>query len=494
MERKPPATIGDFVAVIQRRKYWILVPSTVVIVIAVLLAPLVPRTYMSTTTIMIQPQTVPTAYVRPITTSDMTNRIHTIQLEVMSSPEVVQIINSMNLYPDLRKDGKMNRAISAMDHDITIAAAPDSSDGRGGVGAFTISYEGRSPQEAQRITRAIANLYIRENVRESHQQAQGTAAFLSAQVAEAGQQLAAQQAKIEAFKEAHLNSLPEQSAINQKMTSDLEAELQANTVALDQDQQQRVYLESVLNVSSNGSPADVAALQPSPLQEELAGLQAQLHADLLKYTPQHPDVIRLKHDIAVLEAQIRHTPKSAVRSSIVGLPQAAGPSQTDLLRGQLVGLNADVKARRNRQVQLQQKIDQLQGGLGALPAVQTEYAALDSKYQQMQKDYDTLIEKQQEAAMGEALDRKAASEQLVVIEPANLPTGPYRPNPILLYMGAVLLGLLVGFFCALIVELRDDTMHSSAEVAAYLKLPIIVDLPKCPPFSQEAWTTNPARR
>ena len=56
MERKPPSSLNDFVSVIQRRKYWILIPSVVLIVLGVLLAPLVPRTYKSTTTIMVTQQ------------------------------------------------------------------------------------------------------------------------------------------------------------------------------------------------------------------------------------------------------------------------------------------------------------------------------------------------------------------------------------------------------------------------------------------------------
>ena len=149
---------------------------------------------------------------------------------------------------------------------------------------------------------------------------------------------------------------------------------------------------------------------------ELAQKQAELHADLLKYTPQHPDIIRLQHDIAALKLEIRQAPKFTGTASVAPLPQANGPSQTDLLRGQLIGLNADIKTRNAHQQELEQKISQMQSAFGTVPAVQTQYSALDSKYQQMQKDYNLLLEKQQEASMGAALDRKDASEQFIVIQ------------------------------------------------------------------------------
>ncbi len=493
MERKTPSSLGDFLAVIQRRKYWIIIPSLVVIVLGILLTPLVPRSYQSTTTIMVEPQKVPTEYVRPISTSEMVNRIHRIQLEVLNGPELVRVIQDLDLYPALRKRAKMVQVVAAMDKDLTIEAAPDSSDGRGGVNAFTISYIGRTPQEAQRVTAEVANLFIQENLKEGHQQAQGTATFLGTQVALAGQQLAAQQAKIQAFKNAHLGSLPEQAQVNLQMISQYQADLQANSAAIDQANQQRVYLQSVLNVNPNSAPGGAAPAATTPLQMELAEKQAELHADLLKYTPEHPDVIRLQRDIAALKVQVRQAPKQTATTPYAGMSLATGPSQTDLLRGQLASLITEIKARTAHQREVEQRLSQLQGSIATVPAVQTEYASIDSQYQEMQKNYNVLLEKQQEAGMAAALDRNDDSEQFFVVQLANLPAVPFRPNPVLLYMGSVLMGLFVGFLCALIVELRDDTMHTTEEVADYLKLPVIVALPKCPPFSDETWKVSTAK-
>jgi capsular polysaccharide biosynthesis protein len=64
---------------------------------------------------------------------------------------------------------------------------------------------------------------------------------------------------------------------------------------------------------------------------------------------------------------------------------------------------------------------------------------------------------------------------------------------VVLRMGVVLMGLLIGLLCALVVELNDDTMHDSDEVAAYLKLPVMVALPKCPGVADKTWTTSTAR-
>ncbi len=491
MERKPPSSIGDFVSVLKRRKFWIIIPFVIVTGLGIALSPLIPRTYQSTTTVMVVPQKVPTIFVKP-TTSDVVNKLNRIGLEVMSGAGFMQIIDRLNLYPDLRKTEKPDQVVAAMRKDISVNVAPDATDGHGGVGAFTISFLGPTPRKAQEATKEIADLFITENAKEGHQLARGTDAFLTAQVDQAGRQLAAQEAKIQAFKNAHLGSLPEQTQQNLTMVGEYQAELQANNAAIDQDNQQKVYLQSVLNVNP-GSASGEALAAPTAQQVQLAELQSELNADLMKYTPEHPDIIRLKHEIAALKFQIRHAPKSTAANPLTPMVSATGPSVNDQLRSQLVGINADLQARTARQQQLQQKINQLQGTVSMLPAVQTQYAALDSDYQEMQKNYNLLLEKQQDASMSAQLDQRNGSEQFMVLAPADLPVQPYRPNPILLYMGAVFIGLFIGLMCGLIVELRDDTMHDADEVAAYLKLPVMVALPKCPPFSGEPWAIDTSK-
>lgn len=490
MERKPPSTLGDFIAIVQRRKYWIIVPSVTVILIALALTPLIPRSYQSTTTILVEPQKIPTEYVRATVTTDVTDRLHTIGLEVMSSTRLIHIINDLNLYPELRKKENINQIVGAMRKDISVDVVRDpTEDGKNSVGAFKISYVGRTPQETQSVTKEMADLFIRENLKERDQQAQGTDAFITAQLAQARQQLAAQDAKIRAFKDAHMGSLPEQEQANLQMVGQYEALLQTNNEAIDRANQQRVYLQSVLNVKTSGNPGTPTPAAPTALQLEIAQKQSELNADLLKYTPEHPDVIRLQHDIAALKLQVQHAPRSSASGSIAtNALTGEGPSVTDQLRSQLVSLNEEIRARNARQEQVEQKLKQLQGAVESQPAVQTAFSSLDRDYQEMEKNYNDLLAKQQAASMAAELERHDESEQFIVLDPANLPSKPYRPDPVLIGLGSVLIGLLIGLIFAMTVELRDDTMHDADEVAAYLKLPVIVALPICPQGSMKAGT------
>ncbi|MEO6965994.1 MAG: Wzz/FepE/Etk N-terminal domain-containing protein, partial [Acidobacteriaceae bacterium] len=305
MERKPPSSLGEIIAVVQRRKYWIILPAVILIALSLALIPLVPRFYKSTTTITVDDQSMPSVYVRSENNRAVAH-LEKINLEVMSGQGFPDIIQKFDLYPTLRKKTGMADAIGAMRKDISVEEVPDASDGRGGVLAFTISYVGRTPREARDVTEAITELFINENLKEGRNRNQGTYAFFTTQLNAEGEQLAAQQAKIQAFKSAHLGGLPEQAQANLQMATQIQAAMQTNEDAMTQANQQRVYLRSVLNVKQTGSQAVEAPAPATLLQLELAKKQQQLSADLLKYTPLYPDVIRLKHDIAVLQNEIKN--------------------------------------------------------------------------------------------------------------------------------------------------------------------------------------------
>lgn len=489
MLRNIPSTLGDFVAVISRRKYWIVIPAITVMTIVAAVSPFLPRTYLSTTTILVEPQKIPTEYVRATVTSDVTDRLHTIGLEVLSRTRLTRIINELNLYPELRKKESIDGVLSTMRKDVSIEVIRDPTDGKDSVGAFKISYIGRSPRETQRVTQEMANLFIRENLKERDQQAQGTDAFITGQLAKARAQLDAQDARIREFRDAHVGSLPEQEQANLAMIGQYEGLLQSNSDAIDRATQQRVYLQSVLNVHTDGKPGTNPVSRVTPLELQMAQKQAELNADLLKYTPEHPDVIRLKHDIATLKLQIQHAPQQTAMNSEIAYPlAAAGPSTNDQLRSQLVALNVEINARNARQMQVEQKLKQLQGSLEGLPTVQTQFSALDRDYKEMQTNYNELLSKQQAAAMAAELERHDESEQFIVLDPASMPSRPHQPDPTFLGLLGVVGGLLTGLLMAVAVEVRDDTMHTTDEVGEYLKLPIIIALPRCDAPNGRGWS------
>src|SRR5579884_4114564 len=90
---------------------------------------LLPDHYKATTTILVDPQKVPEKYVSPTVSSDPAQRLNTITQQVLSSTRLQQIIDDMQLYPELKGKVSREELIELMRKDITITVKQGSASG-----------------------------------------------------------------------------------------------------------------------------------------------------------------------------------------------------------------------------------------------------------------------------------------------------------------------------------------------------------------------------
>lgn len=479
MARKLPASPQDLIDIFKRRKWWFIAPMIIIPVAAFAIGLALPKQYLSETTILVDPQKIPAEYVKTAAVGDITDRLQTIKEEVMSRTRLETIAEQLGLYQDVRQKAGMVKVIDRMQKDITVDLIKGASD-RSPIDGFKISYVAPTPKMAQTVTRRISDLFIQENLKARDQQAQGTHQFLTDELQKSKAQLDAQEEKIRAFKSAHLGSLPEQENSNLSLISEYQNMAQANSEAIDRANQERVYLESMLNIDSGGKGAAVAQIM-SPTDVELQQKRTELAAAEQKYTDSYPDVIRLKAEIASLEKTGHQNPKG--RAPRVG---ASGPTASQQLQGQLVAIEQEIKSRTARQTKIEAQLQGVQGRVGMLPAVQGEFADLNRTYQEEQTNYESLVEKEQASGMVTELDRHDDSESFRILDPANLPVAPSAPNLLIIDVGGLFGGLLCGFLLGVVMDMRDATIHTAEEAAEYLELPLIVALPHITPEMRAA--------
>jgi polysaccharide chain length determinant protein (PEP-CTERM system associated) len=474
MTRKLPSTAKDYLDTLSRRKWWLIYSvvgiSTLVFVISLLL----PKEYRSETLILVEPQKIPVEYVRATVTTDATDRLQTISEEMMSRTRLSNIITKFDLYPKLRKTKSLDEVVAVMRKSITVDVLTDNHPEKQGVGAFKLSFTGPTPQIACEVTQELANQFIKENLKVRDQQAEGTEHFISDQVLQARKQLEAQEEKIRQFNAAHLGALPEQEQTNLQLVSQYQSLEQTNSEAIDRATQQRAYLQSMLSIS--GAKEKSAPVTFSPTQLELQKKKQELAAAKQKYTDSYPDVVALKSDVSALEQQVKSEPP-APKAEPSGL---AAPDQVQQFQGQLVSINEEIKTRSSRESELEGQIRGLQGRIAILPEVQSQFADLNRDYQAMQKNYQSLVEKESASGMASELEHRDDSEQFRILDPANLPDKPASPNLILINGAGILGSIIIGLLLALFTEVRDATLHDSADVERYLSIPVISAIPRIP--------------
>ena len=474
MTRKPPSNLHELLDVVIRRRKWIIWCMIIVPPLVFVVGRYWPKTYRSETTILVDPQRVPEQYVKPTVTGDVTDRLQTIRDEVMSRTRLLAIATKDHLYQDVRAKYGDDRAIAKIRKDISVEIIKGASD-RSPIDGFKIAYIAPTPELAQKVTQQIADLFIEENIKQRDQDAEGTEFFIKNQLIKAREQLAIQDQKIRDFKSAHLGELPEQEAANLAMIGEYQSMAQQNSEAIDRANQQKVYLQSMLNMNG-GQKAPPVAAPLTPLQQQLQAAEMQLVAARQKYTDEYPDVIRLRDQIATLKQEIKQQPAAAAHAA-AAMSQSKGPSMDQQLDSQLRATEQEIKSRTARQQEIDRKINSLQAQVQSLPAVQQQFESLSRDYKEMQKNYESLLEKEQASGMAAQLELHNESERFRVLDPASLPTSPYSPNLHMVYAGGVIGALLLGFGLAFLQEMRDPSLHNADEAEMYLSVPLIASLP-----------------
>ena len=180
-----------------------------------------PPKYTSESTVLVEGQKVPDTYVRPIITSDFTQRLQTLQQQVLSPTRLRPVIQSLNLVkPDeegkLIEDIQQNMSVEPVITSMSAAAAQtEMSDAKKETSAtsepvpgFDVIYTDSDPARAQKICNAMTSLIVDENLRSRAEVVQGITEFLNRELEEAKRTLDEQDAKIAAFKKQYMGKVP----------------------------------------------------------------------------------------------------------------------------------------------------------------------------------------------------------------------------------------------------------------------------------------------
>ena len=139
-----------------------------------------PRTYEATTTILIQPQKVPTEYVQSIVSEDLNRRLDTIARQILSRSNLEKIIEQFGLYKDA-EDMYLEDKVGDLRQRISVKIDKPSQGGQT-TNIFNVSFKGETPEQVMRITNTLAGYFMDENLKIREAQAVGTSEFLDSEL------------------------------------------------------------------------------------------------------------------------------------------------------------------------------------------------------------------------------------------------------------------------------------------------------------------------
>lgn len=492
--------LNDYWAILVRRRRVWLIPALVAVLAGFGASYLFPPRYTSQSLVLIEEQTVPEGYVKPVVTQDILERITTMQQQVLSRNRLQPIIERLGLVKhgkslddvitDIRTNFSIQPIIPGQSTSTTSSSSSSSSAATPSkknpsqtsnmyeIPGFTLSYIAPNAEDAKRICGELTSLLLAQNIDSREQVAQSTAEFMSRQVEEAKRDLDEQDSKLAAFKKQYLGQLPGDTDANLKILMGLNSQLEANAQTLNRAQQDKTYAEALLAQGIASWKATQSADNPVTLEQELAKLQGQLVALQARYTDEYPDVSKTKRDIAELQkrlAAINATPVTPgdVNEKISG----AEPPELRQLRAQIHQYaNVMVQATRE-QKRLQDQINLYQGRIALSPSVEEQFKALTRGYETAQKSYDDLLAKREQALIQTDMERHQQGEQMRLLNAAGLPDSPSFPLRWLFALGGLGAGLGAGLAIVVLLEVQDKAIRDEKDVLAALELPMLVSVP-----------------
>lgn len=524
--------IRDYLAIFKKRQRYFIIPFVALFILVSAVAILLPSIFESTSTILIEEQQIPEAFVRSTVTGFADERIQSLTQQILSRGKLWEIVQQFQLYPELQEKYTREEILEKMRDDIkldTISAevagqAKGGGKKRPGGGqpgqaitiAFSIAYRGKNPDTVQKVAGTLASSYLEQNLKIREAQAKTTTQFLEAESKELQERIRVLGEKIATFKKEHEGIQPELQQFNMSQADRTEQDLKQIDNQIRAAEDRRIYLEGQLATVKPDSPiigtSGERVMDPQTrlraLQVSLADLQSkfsedhpdvrkvkremaelekqvgqqgggaslkrqkltQLKADLAqkqgKYSDQHPDIRKLKNEIARLEQQ----PDKAEPAKPVA--EAENPAYITLT-SQIESAKNEVASLQRQRESLKEKFKAFTLRLEETPKLEQEYLALQRDYVNSTNKYQEVMNKIMESRISEGMEEHQKGEKFTLIDPASFPEKPVKPKRMLIILAGFILSMGAGLGTVALAEQMDHSLHNADDLASLTGLPIL---------------------
>jgi polysaccharide biosynthesis transport protein len=462
----------DYVAVVRRRRWWLAVPIAIGILTGIVLVLALPHEYKSSTTLAVTSPSMTTDVVKS-SPADMAERVRAISHELLSRPVLEQVVRDEGL----ADAASMDAAVADIRGRASVSLPKSlASTSRSGPDTFLVTYVGRTPQETQKVTNRLATSFIEQHSKLRETRAEDTSAFLAAQLGLSRDRLKTVEERLRQVKEAYMGRLPEQTQANLQMVGGLRQQQESTTMSLRNEQDRLAMLERQIEAMKRGAAeAPLLKAGGAASEDRLVGLRRQLDEAAAIYTDKHPEIQRLKGEIASAEtlAEAERKRPAAEREPALN----ADPSYRQLLTERETS-RLRIREHERAVARAESEIGKYQGRVETAPMVEQQLSSVNREYELEKQQYNGLSERHQAAVLAEDLERRRAGEQFAVLYPAFLPSQPSSPDVPRLLLLSSLMGVLLGALLMVGREYLDRSVHDVRALQSEFEVPVLAEIPR----------------
>jgi succinoglycan biosynthesis transport protein ExoP len=457
------AGLSGYAAIIRRRAAYIGIIAPACILLSVYLSFVLTPQYEATATILLEPSSVDPKVVTTTVTSYSNQQIEIVQGRVMTIETLKGLVEAYDPYPGsgLSTHEKAQKvfedsSVERVDP-VTLKPVPESS-------AFSLHYRNPDKERAADVTKRLAALFLTYNQKSREQAAQGAAEFLAKQAQDVSRQMRDIDEEIKAFKNQHGDALPEYLARNE---SSIDRE-QHDLENIQQEILRAEEKESLLAVQLSQTSPNM--ITNSGDMTDLPTVRAKLAEAQQRYTPDHPEVKRLKQALQQLASEQAKVGAGGIAAGANNPVYLTTASQLQSARKELAGLRAEAA----RKTTL---INGYEDMLRKTPGVEREYSDIQRRRGALQTTYQAIQDKLQNAQIAQNFESSQGGERFTLIRAPFPPRLPVYPNRVGLILLGIVLGGLFSAIAVAITEASDSNIRDVRDIPMFGDAQVLASIP-----------------
>lgn len=464
--------ITESLSVIKRRKWEFTAIFIVVLSVGIAIAWLLPSIYKSESKVLIERQQIPDSLVSSTVTGFVQERIQLIAQRILTAEILLPMAQKVGLPEadldpasedfedkrnDLVEDIITNTSVEMVDVQVETPRSGRSTSLI--TVAFTVSFKYRDATLAMRMTDALTDRILQENVNQRREQALLAADFLRQEGRRIRREIASIEAELSEMVADRYDILPDQLSDTRELLTSQRTELLRLNGEITFLKNRRDQLEDRLNSTSRHAiSGNVGVALVEDPSVRLARAKLDLKSAREQYTENHPDVRRLRELIVELDREVRSQQRTDA-----ALSAPTNPAYLRLL-DQLNEVEARLSAAMSSQAQVQEVVKDLTNKSMRDPAVEQRYNALVRDLDRAQKEFADVEERSHAAQLAQSMENEQRGERFILLLGASHPRLPESPNRIGIILLSGLFGAFAGAARVIISEARDNVVRSAKDV------------------------------
>lgn len=320
----------------------------------------------------------------------------------------------------------------------------------------TVSFDSTDPQLAARMTNALADVFIENDLNARYQMTQRASTWLQEQLATMKDKLSQSEAALQGYREREgivemRGSTP--SVDSQQVGQTVQRLIEARSRRAESENAYQAIKEATSSGNLGTLPNVIRNPTVAEAKRQEADAQRKLSEVAQRYGSEHPKYKQAEAELTSAQDNVRR--------------------QIDTVVG---SIQREYEAALGTEKAMEASLSKARGSVQNLNRKEFQLGVLEREVESNRQMFEMFVKRAKETNVSGELQSANAR----VIDPAVVPAGPIKPKKLLIIAAALILGLFIGVLISLLIDRLDNTLKSTEDTEARLKQPILTALPLLP--------------